>query len=113
GFSQIIHGSEAFVSNLLYKPSDQQDCDCRRQRDTSRCYFVAANELLQTIYNRRRAGLNWFIIEISLQVYGYTLSCFVATIAILFETLHNDPIELAANILAQSGRLDVAIRGDG
>src|SRR5262245_37640813 len=74
---------------------------------------MLASTSAETVGGRRRAGLDLVVIHVALQVQGEGARRFIAATAVLFESLHHDPVELSANGPAEPGRLSAATRGNG
>jgi hypothetical protein len=89
------------------RDEEQQKTDCDGQWNA-----MPARELPKPIPRRWRTGLHWLVVQVSLQVGGEGSGRFVAAIAVLFEGLHHDPVELAADQFAEAGGLRVAEGSD-
>src|SRR5512139_1778777 len=59
--------------------------------------LVSANQLLQEVKEAGRARVDWLIAEKALDIGGEAARGFVAARAVLFEALHDDPIQIASN----------------
>ena len=72
---------------------------------------VAANGLLESVHGARRAGNDRLIVEMALNVRSQAIGRLVTAGAVLFQRLHHDPIQVAADQIRQFGRLGLAVSG--
>src|SRR5262245_55539507 len=75
-----------------------------------------AGKFANSIGCGRRAGLDGLVVEVALDVAGEGGGRFVAAFAVFFECLHHNPVELAAQNLAEAALVETAVvrdRGDG
>src|SRR5206468_10432736 len=66
-----------------------------------------------TLFRSRWAGLHRFIGEVAFHVPRQPDGGLVAPRAVLFQRLHDDPIQLPADRLTEFFRIGVAARGNG
>ena len=59
-----------------------------------------------------RPGLDRFVLEMPLNIAGQANGGFIPPRSVLFERLHHDPVEVAADGAAKLGRLQAAPGGD-
>ena len=64
---------------------------------------VAAGELVESVRGRRWTGLHGFVVQVPLHIRCETIGRFVAAVAVLFQGLHHNPVELAPHQLRQLG----------
>src|SRR6476660_6484142 len=70
-----------------------------KHRTCEKCCFVPPRELAEAISGRRRASLDRLVVQIPLYVGGEGRSGLVASIPVLLECLHHDPVKLSAEQL--------------
>src|SRR5262249_37687176 len=71
---------------------------------------VLARELTEFVAGRRRARLDRLVLQIALPVAGKAVGRFVTPRAVLVQTTHPDPVQLAAHQRPQPSRLPLAPR---
>ena len=104
--------TEARGANGL--PGAGHDAQNQRQRHERRCGEgepVPPNQFLDPVKRARRTRDHRLVIEVPLNVGGQTVGRFVSARAILFQTLHHDPVQVAAHQVNQPGRFRVPMFG--
>ena len=67
--------------------------------------MVAAHKLAQRVHVAGRSGLNWLILQEAPHIFGESTGRRIAAAAILFEALHDDPVEVALKLMYELARL--------
>ena len=104
--------TEARGANGL--PGAGHDAQHQRQRHERRCGEdepVPLSQFLDPVKRARRTRDHRLVIEVPLNVGGQTVGRFVSARAILFQTLHHDPVQVAAHQVNQPGRFRVPMFG--
>src|SRR5262245_40382485 len=97
---------------VAYGPADAADREQDRyteDRGDQEPALVPPGELLQAIGRRRWAGDDCFVIQVVLDIRRETVGRLVAAVAVLFEGLHHDPVQLAADELGEFRRFCTAV----
>ena len=95
-------------------PGAGHDAQNQRQRHKRRCGEgepVPLSQFLDPVKRARRTRDHRLVIEVPLNVGGQTVGRFVSARAILFQTLHHDPVQVAAHQVNQPGRFRVPMFG--
>ena len=73
--------------------------------------FVAAGQLLELVQTTSGTSEDWLVIKMALEVPGQAIGRLVAAGAVLFQRLHDDPIEIPAHQVDEFGRIGLAMCG--
>ena len=74
--------------------------------------FIPANQLLKLVEITRRTGDHRFIVQVVLDVRGQSAGCFVTPRAVLLQCLHDDPVQIALQLVNEFGSVRAAVPGD-
>jgi len=86
---------------------DQQD---RRRADKRP---VPPGPFRRPVRQRRRPGLDRLVVQVTLHVPGEIRGRLVTPRAVLFQGLHHDPVQVAAELATKTPCVHAAVRGDG
>src|SRR5262245_44597172 len=70
---------------------------------------MPADKLAEPVRGRRRTRVYWLVRQVTLHVGGEGAAALVATVSVLLQRLHHDPVQLAAHQLRQLRRFRLAL----
>jgi len=118
----LILGDESFRFFLLLPAdgyvADHQRHNCGQHSSGDENHGgqrrpVAPGELPQPVPRRRRTGLHRLIVQVALHIHREAVGGLVTPVAVLFQRLHHDPVQLAAAEPAQLPRIALPLRRHG
>ena len=115
GFRLTLLGSRSFLVCFVSLPGAHDrsgEQRHRHRRSGGERQLVAPERFPQSVERRGRAGHDWFIIQVALDVGGKSFGRLVAAGAVFFQALHHDPVEVAFELVAEPFRIGVVGRGE-